>query len=363
MPPKSTAKEPKSDNQWNAFEFLERKGPVDPPAVVACFGPDDFLRRRCLRHAIELSGLDESTIRTFEGDETQWRDVHDELATRSLFELDGRRAARVRNGDSFVTRNRDALERWVAKPVDGALLLLDLRSLPSNTNLYKGIRKVGWLVPAAEPKDDVLIEWILRWGQSQHSLFLSRPQAGVLVDRIGPVCGLIDCELAKLALFADSQGSVSDARVDELVGGWRTQTVWTLADEVAEGRIASALHNIDRLVMAGQSIIGIAAQLSWSLRRYGTAARIIEQQERTGQRPNLQQALDRAGFRPFELTKAEARLRRIGRNRARELLSWLLELELQLKGSHSNDDRARLALESFLFRLSDAKPPTMRSTS
>jgi DNA polymerase-3 subunit delta len=75
-----------------------------------------------------------------------------------------------------------------------------------------------------------------------------------------------------------------------------------------------------------------------------------------GQRVVFSQILEKAGFRPYEVGKAEARLRRIGRSRAKELLSWLVELELQLKGSHSGEDRARLALEAFLLKLSDLSP-------
>jgi DNA polymerase-3 subunit delta len=132
---------------------------------------------------------------------------------------------------------------------------------------------------------------------------------------------------------------------------------------VAEGRVESSLEAIDKLFMAGQSAFGVAAQLSWSLRRYGIAAQLVEQSERLGNKPSLPQALEGAGFRGFELGKAELRLRRIGRQRAKDILSWLVELELQLKGSHSNEDRARLALESFLLKLADLQPSAAGRTA
>jgi DNA polymerase-3 subunit delta len=62
-------------------------------------------------------------------------------------------------------------------------------------------------------------------------------------------------------------------------------------------------------------------------------------------------ALEKAGFNRFDLAKAEARLRRIGRVRAKELLNDLVRLELQLKGSHSNEHRARFVLESLIVSL------------
>ena len=343
----------KAEGVPHAFEFLERTGHETLPTIVACFGPDEFLRRKAIQKAMEIGQLDESTLRSFDGDEAEWRDVHDELATQSLFDLGGHKGARVRNGDKFVTRNRDVLERWIEKATSGSTLLLDVQTLPANTILYKLVKKHGWLVSCAESTDAELQTWLLRWGKSHHRVSLSKTQADIVVRRIGSVAGLIDCELAKLALFADEKGAVLDARVDELVGGWRTQTVWVLADAVADGKIEEAMEAIDKLCMAGQSAFGIAAQISWSLRRYGFAAQQVEQTERLGQRVVFAQILEKAGFRPYEVGKAEARLRRIGRHRAKELLSWLVELELQLKGSHSGEDRARLALEAFLLKLSD----------
>ena len=52
------------------------------------------------------------------------------------------------------------------------------------------------------------------------------------------------------------------------------------------------------------------------------------------------------------LKKAEAQLIQISRPRATQLYRWLLETDLALKGSHSRPERARLALETLIFRLS-----------
>ena len=91
--------------------------------------------------------------------------------------------------------------------------------------------------------------------------------------------------------------------------------------------------------------------MGWSLRRFGVAARIVEIAEKSGTKIPLGTALEKAGFNRFDLAKAEARLRRIGRVRAKELLNDLVRLELQLKGSHSNEHRARFALESLIVSL------------
>ncbi len=363
MVAKTTGKT-KSEAITHAIEFLASSVKRDLPAVVIAIGPDDFLRRESIEHALHLGGADPMSVARFEGDEAQWRDVNDELSTQSLFDTGGPKVAYIRKADSFVsppkenekktvssgTSNREKVEHWIEQSTPGSTLLLDMQTLPSNTRLYRIAQSKGFLIGTAEVKSNELLAWIRHWGNHKHKIDLTDKQAALIADRIGYVCGLIDCELAKLALFADSQGKVSDARIDELVGGWRTQTIWKLTDAVTEGRIAEAIEGVDKLIMSGQSAVGLAAQMSWSLRRYGVAATWFDQQKRTGNEgSSLYDALSQAGFR-FDLAKEETRLKRISWNRAKEILVWLVELEKQLKGSHSQEDRARMALESFLFR-------------
>ena len=363
MVAKTTGKT-KSEAITHAIEFLASSVKRDLPAVVIAIGPDDFLRRESIEHALQLASVDPLSVARFEGDEAQWRDVNDELSTQSLFDTGGPKVAYIRKADSFVsppkenekktvssgTSNREKVEHWIEQSTPGSTLLVDMQTLPSNTRLYRIAQSKGFLIGTAEVKSNELLAWIRHWGNHKHKIDLTDKQAALIADRIGYVCGLIDCELAKLALFADSQGKVSDARIDELVGGWRTQTIWKLTDAVTEGRIAEAIEGVDKLIMSGQSAVGLAAQMSWSLRRYAVAATWYDQQKRNGNESvSFNDALSRAGFR-FDHAKEEKRLKRIGWNRAKEMLGWLVELEKELKGSHSQEDRARMALESFLFR-------------
>lgn len=355
-------KEGKEASVLNPLDFLQSSAvphcdclAVDStqvPPVAISFGTDEYFRREVIEHMIDLLKLDPLSVSRFDGTDSNWIDVHDELSTQSLFDLGGPKAAYVRKADAFLSKNREMIEKWIERGPSGAILFLDLQSLPSTQKVHRLGLKNGWVIGDKDPTPTQLQKWIAFWGKKRHQITLSTSQINVIIDRIGFVGGLIDCELAKLALFRTENGEVSDARVDELVGGWRTQTVWQLTDWVADGEIGKALEELDKLIMSGQSSTGIAAQMSWSLRRYGVAAYAIEQSERLApNRPDLSRGLTIGGFRSFEIEKATKRLMRIGRVRAKKLLSWLLELEIELKGSHSQDDRSRIALEEFMLRL------------
>ncbi len=344
----------------NGLEWMNHPTTTTIPPMVVLSGNDGFVRRHVLHSILKLSGTDIDAVEVFDGPEAQWRDVHDELATISLFDADHHRIAIVREADKFVSSHRSSLERWIASPPADAVLILEVTSFPGTTNLYKQAVAKGLVIQCSPPTtsawgnpvdEKAVAKWIDSWAKKTYGLALNDKQRALLMDRIGPELGLLDCELAKLALFADEQGKVADDKASSLVGGWRTQTLWEIADHVGDGKIAHALVQLDRLLISGQSPLGFFSPLAWSLRRFGVAAQLVEQAERCGQRPNLSYCLEQAGFRKFDLKKAELQLRRIGRPRAKMLLNWIVELELKLKGTHSNDHAAKFAIEEFLTRL------------
>jgi DNA polymerase-3 subunit delta len=170
--------------------------------------------------------------------------------------------------------------------------------------------------------------------------------------------GLLDQELAKLAAAA-GQSAITAELVQQLVGGWRAKTAWDMLDAALEGRTKQALVELDRLLLSGEMPIAILGQIAASLRRFAAAARHIEQAEAAGRKTSLRQALEAAGVKPvpFIMNKAEAQLKQLGRQRAGQLLSWLLEADLALKGGSSSPPKARIVLEQLLVRISTPAKP------
>ena len=135
--------------------------------------------------------------------------------------------------------------------------------------------------------------------------------------------------------------------MQEIIGGWRSKSIWDLVDAAAAGEASEALALLDRLLHAGEHPLALVGSLSWSLRRYAAATRLFQQAERAGKRISLRDALTQAGFRdwpPGAVAAGEKRLMQLGRHRAGKLYRWLLELDLSLKGSHSHEERGPLGL-------------------
>ena len=142
--------------------------------------------------------------------------------------------------------------------------------------------------------------------------------------------------------------------VRDIIGGWRTKTIWDLLEAACDGEAGEALLQLERLLQAGENPLALLAQMAWSLRRFAVATRYFQYAERKGRRGSLQAALEYAGFRKWPkdaLANAERQLKQLGRDRAGQMLRWILEADLALKGSHSTPDRARLVLEKLIVQM------------
>ncbi len=283
--------------------------------------------------------------------------MFDCLSTVALFGS-GRRLVEVRDADDFVSRNRPALENYVAHPKPSGVLVLEVTSWPSNTKLAKAIATEGWTIECKTPTPTVIAKWLVSRTQRKHQATLERAAAEVLLDTLEPELGLLDQELSKLALSAGTGGTIDVKLVREMVGGWRTKTTWDMLDLAVAGHAAEAIVELNRLLAAGENAVGILAQVGSTLRRFAAAARMVDRAERAGRRVLLKQALETAGFRSFVVGKAETQLRQLGRQRSVQLYRWVLETDLALKGVSSSPQRARVALEQLIARLSRVAAPT-----
>jgi DNA polymerase-3 subunit delta len=355
----------------HVFDFLVANQPITT-GVCVLFGDEPFLKqlaREHLQHQLLGAMSDDMPCASFLGDEVPLRDVVDELSTVSLFGgSNAKRVVFVREADKFVSNYRSQLEDYVAKPKRTGTLVLEVDAWPSNTKLYKAVDQSGLAIDCRPPEqargknktpDEARIkQWLTDWGRTRHNIHVDARAAQLLLDLVGPVFGMLDQDLAKLALYVPAGGKITADMVRDIVGGWRTKTAWEMIDAAAEGQAAEALLQLDRILQAGEHPLAVFGQIAWSLRRYNAAIRTHEAAERQGKRPTIRDSLLAAGFNDWPtgtLQKAEDRIKQLGRDRAGKLYRWLFEVDLSLKGSHSAPDRARFALENLFLKLS-AKP-------
>lgn len=348
------------DRTTTGLDFL--LAPSEPVGcLLAVSGDDGFLKReviKTLRESLCGEGDSELDWHVFEGAAAEWRDVSDAVAQRSLFGGGGKPAALIEDADKFVTAYRDQLEDFAGGSAAG-IVVLDVKSLPGNTRLAKAIAASGTHISCKTPDRGPEVakhrrdaaKWLAARAGKVHQSKIDTAAIEVLFDLLPMSLGVIDQEIARLALLAGEGKAIDTALAKEHVGSWRVRTAWDLVDAAVEGRAADALGQLDRLLTAGEQPIGVLAQLGATLRKFAAAAAQVEATERSGGRPSLSAALKGAGFAPFKIADAERQLRQVGRGRATQLAEWVLAADLAMKSHNSQPSRARIELERLILRL------------
>jgi DNA polymerase-3 subunit delta len=346
----------------DAVDYLAHPQKFPAAAVCVAYGDETFLQRQVLTELRQaVLGSDDGTfsLSTFAGAAVTLRDVLDELSTAAMFGT-GRRMIVIDDADPFVSRYRSELEDYVAKPRTTAVLVLVPSTWASSTRLFKAVAESGLQIECKTPTPAKLLKWLVDWAKRRHQAKLEPAAAEAMLDIIEPELGLLDQELAKLAMIAGEGKAIDAEMVRDAVGGWRVKTAWEMLDAAANGDAPEALKQLDRLLLAGEVPIALLAQIGSTLRRFAAASRLVQQAEAQRRRISLRQALEEAGFKPFAIGKAEVQLRQLGRARASKLYTWLLEADLALKGTSSSPARARLMLEQLIVRMNRQPAPAHR---
>jgi DNA polymerase-3 subunit delta len=338
----------------SALDYLAAPEKHPLRGVCAVYGDELFLKSEvlsALRRQV-LAGDDaEFSLTTLNGREAQLRDVIDSLATVSLFG-DGGRLVIVEEADPFVTQYRAELEDFLTRPSKGGVLVLDVKTWPANTRLAKAVAASGVAIHCETPNERQLKAWLIQRVKREHDVRLDTAAADMLLDLVPPEVGILVQEVDKLALIAGEKQVIDVELVRENVGGWRARATWDMIDAAAEGRAAVALAQLDRIIASGEKPLGLLPQMAATLRRFATAAALIEAAELDRRRLPLGDALEQAGVLPFKRIDAERQLRQIGRRRAKQITHWLLAADLAMKSHNSADDAARIELERLIVRLS-----------
>ena len=325
-----------------ATEFLSSKNPPAPHGVLVMYGPERFFRGEILHLLPGVSGEEaESAITRLNGEHAEIREVMSELKTVSMF--GDQRIVLIEDADDFVTANRPVLEKYTASPAKGSLLILDVKSFPKTTKLYKLVDQHGLAVECAELTGANLLKWLQRVAKEQYGKDLDRDSATLIVQLAGDGLGMLLQEVAKLASLVGEVAEITRDDVVKVVGGWRTETTWVMLDAVRDGNLNKALEALNKLMMAGEAPQKILGGVTFTFRK------LAEATERARAGAPLREAISVSGIFPAAIAPSETYLRRIGFERASRILQMLIEADTEMKGGSRVDPR--LLLERLFVRL------------
>ncbi|MBN1345267.1 MAG: DNA polymerase III subunit delta [Phycisphaerae bacterium] len=270
-----------------------------PKPVYAVYGPDAFLRRQAIDQiAKQVLGEDPPPMARVDvnGPEASLADVLDEVRTLSF--LATIRMVVVNDADSFITKHREALERYVAEPCGTGVLVLVASVMNRQWRLTKGVEKVGRLIECKAPPPWERDRWVSTRAKQTYGKAMQPADAQTLVEMVGDDMAQLDAELAKLTIYVGDRPTITAADIEALVGFTRPENIFRMTDALADSNAAMAMR-VWRQTLATDNQAGFRAigGIAWAVRQMisaksGAAARASRSTTRAASRFSLEQLHD-----------------------------------------------------------------------
>ncbi len=190
--------------------------------------------------------------------------------------LSDRRVVVVRDADSFISAHRERLEDYVASPAPTGVLVLECRSFPKTTRLYRAATTAGGqVVECRKLAGRAAAEFVLGEAAARNKRIT--PEAAVrLVDLIGADAGLLAGEVEKLCLYTGNRPQIQDGDVTELVGLSREERIFAVADAAGAGKLPEAMRMWQQVMETDpEAIYRAVGGLAYVLRRWLAAHRLV----------------------------------------------------------------------------------------
>lgn len=303
-------------------------------------GPNAFARREALARIVEreLGGGDPAlNLVRIPGDGADCSSVLDDVRTMCM--LGGRRVVVVEDADDFISRNREALERYAGSASDEGCLILICSTFPGTTRLAKRLHEVGETVKCEPLPSPAVSGWVVTRAREAYGKRLSRDAAAMLCEHAGRSQETLDAELSKLAIYVGLRESMDAKDVDALVAPYREHNIFPVMDAIADGDAVKAFSEWQRVVATDRAApVRAIGGLAWALRKLTDQRRRLERGESI-------QSIGRGSFgSPDALLR---RLKRYTMERLENQLCDLARIDLESKTGLGTVDSA---IEKFIIR-------------
>ncbi|MCH9021808.1 MAG: DNA polymerase III subunit delta [Planctomycetes bacterium] len=243
--------------------------------------------------------------------------------------LSPRKLVAVEDADSFITRYREQLEKYLEKPSETGVLVLLCEHFPGNTRLAKRVKVIGKAIACEPLKSTHLVSALISYANKQHRLRLTPGAAETLVDLGGEDVHQLKNELDKIAIYLGGTGSKPDTieadDVAKLTGNNRQINVFGVIDAMSEQNAAGALTQLDQMLRQDRDAqFKAVGAFGWHFRKLYKGRIMLDQG--TDPRVMVKQLRVWSGIDAFLRQVKRLRVEQIG-----QLLRELVRIDYQSK--------------------------------
>ena len=310
------------------------------PLVIAVCGQETFLKLQAINEITErvLGGMDRGlALSEHDGQSARLADVLDDL--RTLPFLSERRLVLLRDADDFISEYRSQLETYLEHPTPTGVLLMECRSFPATTRLYKRVKAVGEVIKCEPVKAREVPAWLMEQSRKTYGVQLDQRAVALLGELIGTDLGRLDSELQKLALYVGERKRIEAADVETLVGFHKEEKVWGIISAIAASDQAGALRIWEEVWQTDRAAPGRAvAGIAYTVRRLLAAHQAQQKGISLGQL---------AGILYTDSQTARTLLAAFSVQQAEDMLCQLLDIDVAAKTGQGS---VRSGVEAFIVR-------------
>jgi DNA polymerase-3 subunit delta len=223
------------------------------PIYVIAGKEESLVNEKCREMLDELVEPSERATGLFNADPkgVEAADILDELRTVPF--LSDKRVVVIKGADDFISQNRELLEKYFDNPCPTGILILTVNTWPGNTRLAKKLPKVGKLITITPLKTWQLPGRLVKYAADAYSKRLSKDAAELLVELVGDDLVRLYSEVDKLALFADSEKTVTIEHVEKLIGHHRLYNAFAVIDKCLAGDAGAAVERLRSMFASDRS--------------------------------------------------------------------------------------------------------------
>jgi len=334
-------------------KLLERLAHGKPVAAIVLQGTDSYLREMCRNKIIETcvpEGARDWAVARLSARDAGWDEILGRaqtmpmMAPRQVIVVEGAESVE-KLGDKSREEIVEALGKYCESPAPFTVLLLEAAALDGRQRFAKILNEKALVVELTIGNESAAA--LASQMAADLGAEIDREAAVLLADILNGAPARIRIELEKLATYvggAKGRGRITTAEVEALVVAARKNTVWQLADMLANRKRGAALAFLDNLLREGEQPAGIVGALAWMYRK------LIEARDLPAHTSGFQ-AARQLGMRP---EAAEAAVRQAHRIPKKDLLAGLTalaEADSQLKSANPNP---RAMMEFLIARLTSS---------
>ena len=247
------------------------------PIYVIAGKEESLVNQKCRELLDELVEPSERATGLFNADpkEVTAADVLDELRTAPF--LTDKRVVVIKGADDFISNNRELLEKYFDNPCSTGILILTVNTWQSNTRLAKKLPNAGKLVTVTQPKTWQLPGRLVQYTLDAYSKRLRKDAAELLVELVGDDLVRLYSEIDKLALFADSEKTITTGHVEKLIGHNRIFGAFAVIDKCLAGNAGAAVERLRNMFASDKSTeFKVVGAFAFQFRRMFNAKVLLE---------------------------------------------------------------------------------------